>query len=42
MSTQSANIVQRLWNYCNVLRDDGVSHGGRLRNLVASETTQFR
>ena len=25
MSTQSATIVQRLWNYCNVLRDDGVS-----------------
>ena len=22
-----ATIVQRLWNYCNVLRDDGVSHG---------------
>ena len=20
-------IVQRLWNYCNVLRDDGVSYG---------------
>jgi len=27
MSTQSA-IVQRLWNYCNVLRDDGVSSDG--------------
>ena len=26
MSTQSATIVQRLWNYCNVLRDDGVSY----------------
>ena len=25
MSTQPATIVQRLWNYCNVLRDDGVS-----------------
>jgi len=25
MTTQSATIVQRLWNYCNVLRDDGVS-----------------
>ena len=22
MSTQPATIVQRLWNYCNVLRDD--------------------
>ena len=27
MTTQSATIVQRLWNYCNVLRDDGVSYG---------------
>ena len=26
MSTQPANIVQCLWNYCNVLRDDGVSY----------------
>ena len=22
MSTQPATIVQRLWNYCNVLRND--------------------
>jgi type I restriction enzyme M protein len=20
-------IVQKLWNYCNVLRDDGLSYG---------------
>jgi len=26
MSTQSATIVQRLWNCCNVLRGDGVSY----------------
>ena len=26
MSTQSSTIVQRLWNYCNVLRDDGMSY----------------
>ena len=25
MSTSS--IVQKLWNYCNVLRDDGMSYG---------------
>jgi hypothetical protein len=23
----SATIVQKLWNYCNVLRDDGMSYG---------------
>jgi type I restriction enzyme M protein len=22
----SSNIVQKLWNYCNVLRDDGMSY----------------
>ena len=27
MNNESATIVQRLWNYCNVLRDDGVSYG---------------
>ncbi len=25
MANESATVVQRLWNYCNVLRDDGVS-----------------
>jgi hypothetical protein len=25
MSNQSSTIVQRLWNYCNVLRDEGVA-----------------
>jgi type I restriction enzyme M protein len=23
----SLAIVQKLWNYCNVLRDDGLSYG---------------
>jgi type I restriction enzyme M protein len=23
----SSAIVQKLWNYCNVLRDDGMSYG---------------
>jgi type I restriction enzyme M protein len=27
MVNQSSTIVQGLWNYCNVLRDDGVSYG---------------
>jgi hypothetical protein len=22
-----SDIVQKLWNYCNVLRDDGMSYG---------------
>ena len=33
MST-SATIVQRVWNYCNVLRDDGVSYGDYLEQLT--------
>lgn len=34
MSTDSATIVQRLWNYCNVLRDDGVSYGDYVEQLT--------
>ncbi len=26
----SSAIVQTLWNYCNVLRDDGMSYGDSL------------
>ena len=33
MPTQPATIVQRLWNYCNVLRDDGVSYGDYVEQL---------
>ncbi len=31
---QSTTIVQRLWNYCNVLRDDGVSYGDYVEQLT--------
>ena len=34
MSPQSSTIVQRLWNYCNVLRDDGVSYGDYVEQLT--------
>ncbi len=30
----SSAIVQRIWNYCNVLRDDGVSYGDYLEQLT--------
>lgn len=30
----SSAIVQRVWNYCNVLRDDGVSYGDYLEQLT--------
>lgn len=32
--TTSATIVQRVWNYCNVLRDDGMSYGDYLEQLT--------
>ena len=33
MSTPDG-LVQRLWNYCNVLRDDGLSYGDYLEQLT--------
>jgi type I restriction enzyme M protein len=43
----SRQIVQRLWNYCNVLRDDGLSYGDYVEQLtyllflkMADEQTQ--
>jgi type I restriction enzyme M protein len=34
MSNESSSIVQRVWNYCNVLRDDGVSYGDYVEQLT--------
>lgn len=34
MANESATIVQRLWNYCDVLRDDGVSYGDYVEQLT--------
>ncbi|OGT91217.1 MAG: hypothetical protein A2286_06540 [Gammaproteobacteria bacterium RIFOXYA12_FULL_61_12] len=30
----SATIAQKLWNYCNVLRDDGMSYGDYVEQLT--------
>ena len=27
-------IVQKLWNYCNILRDDGLSYGDYVEQLT--------
>ena len=34
MSNESTTIVQKLWNFCNVLRDDGVSYGDYVEQLT--------
>jgi type I restriction enzyme M protein len=34
MVDESSSIVQRVWNYCNVLRDDGVSYGDYVEQLT--------
>ena len=33
MTDQQA-LVQKLWNYCNVLRDDGLSYGDYIEQLT--------
>jgi Type I restriction-modification system methyltransferase subunit len=34
MANESATIVQKMWNYCNVLRDEGVSYGDYVEQLT--------
>jgi len=34
MANEAPAIVQRVWNYCNVLRDDGVSYGDYVEQLT--------
>ena len=34
MSNETPQIVQRLWNFCDVLRDDGVSYGDYVEQLT--------
>lgn len=34
MNNSSTAIVQRLWNYCTVLRDDGLSYGDYVEQLT--------
>jgi type I restriction enzyme M protein len=48
MSTHAQHVVQKLWNYCNILRDDGMSYGDYVEQLtyllflkMAHERAQF-
>jgi type I restriction enzyme M protein len=33
MSNPAPQLVQKLWNYCNILRDDGLSYGDYVEPL---------
>src|SRR5487761_188232 len=33
-SVSSSALVQKVWNYCNVLRDDGISYGDYVEQLT--------
>ena len=35
-TTHSQQIVQKLWNYCNLLRDDGLSYSEQLNVSVGT------
>jgi len=32
--TNPSQLVQKLWNYCNILRDDGLSYGDYVEQLT--------
>src|SRR5229473_6040044 len=34
MSSAASNLVSKVWNYCNLLRDDGVSYGDYVEQLT--------
>ena len=34
MVSQPQHIAAKLWNYCNILRDDGLSYGDYLEQLT--------
>src|SRR5438552_8020359 len=34
MGDHSTQLVQELWNYCNILRDDGLSYGDYVEQLT--------
>ena len=34
MSNEASSIVNRVWNYCHALRDDGFSYGGYAEQLT--------
>jgi type I restriction enzyme M protein len=41
MAEQSHQLVQKLWNYCNILRDDGLSYGDYASALLSTGSEQL-
>ena len=37
----SSALVQKLWNYCNILRDDGLSYGDYASALLSTGYEQL-
>ncbi len=42
MSTNTQYIVQKLWNYCNILRDDGMSYSEMQMNRASRHQAFLR
>ncbi|MDQ3090576.1 MAG: type I restriction-modification system subunit M N-terminal domain-containing protein, partial [Actinomycetota bacterium] len=34
LDTHARQLVQKLWNFCNLLRDDGLSYGDYVEQLT--------
>ena len=41
MAEQSTQLVQKLWNSCNILRDDGLSYGDYASTLLSTGSEQL-
>jgi type I restriction enzyme M protein len=41
MAEQSTQLVQKLWNYCNILRDDGLSYGDYASTRLSTGSEQL-
>jgi len=42
MSSPSSALVNKLWNYCNILRDDGLSYGDYVEQLMRTDWEQVQ
>jgi hypothetical protein len=40
MSNPAPQLVQKLWNFCSILRDDGLSYGDYVKQSESAQTLQ--